>query len=56
MTDYVLEFHNIFKTFGVGKTRIEALKNINLRIENKSLNLLLGSSGSGKSTLLNLQV
>ncbi len=54
MTDYVLEFHNIFKTFGVGKTRIEALKNINLRIENKSLNLLLGSSGSGKSTLLNL--
>ena len=29
MTDNVLEFHNIFKTFGVSKTRIDSLKNIN---------------------------
>ncbi|MGO9387432.1 MAG: ABC transporter ATP-binding protein [Methanobacterium sp.] len=54
MNDNVLEFHNIFKTFGVGRTRIDALKDVNLIIESKSLNLILGSSGSGKSTLLNL--
>jgi hypothetical protein len=40
MTDNVLEFHNIFKTFGVSKTRIDSLKNINLIIESKSLNLI----------------
>jgi putative ABC transport system ATP-binding protein len=54
MSDLILEFRNIFKTFGMGKTKIDALNNVNFKVESKSLNLIIGSSGSGKSTLLNL--
>lgn len=49
-----IELENIGKTFQAGKARFEALKNINLEIEEGSHVAITGKSGSGKSTLLNL--
>ncbi|MBI5680042.1 MAG: ABC transporter ATP-binding protein [Methanobacterium sp.] len=50
----ILEFQDVWKTFGNDKTKLDALKEIDLEIEENSVNLILGPSGSGKSTLLNL--
>ena len=54
MTNTILEFREVWKTYGDDKTKITALNGINLELNKGSLNLLLGPSGSGKTTLLNL--
>ena len=50
----MIKIKNLSKFYGRGDNRIEALKDINLTIEEGSLVCLLGPSGSGKSTLLNI--
>jgi putative ABC transport system ATP-binding protein len=42
------------KTYQVGDTAIEVLKNVNLTIENAKFIAICGPSGSGKTTLLNI--
>lgn len=49
-----LEIKQIKKSFGMGGSRIEVLKGIDLEIERGEFCVLLGPSGSGKSTLLNI--
>ena len=49
-----LEIKQIKKSFGMGDSRIEVLKRIDLEIERGEFCVLLGPSGSGKSTLLNI--
>lgn len=49
-----LEIKNIRKSFGVGDSKVEVLKGIDLGIEQGEFCVLLGPSGSGKSTLLNI--
>ena len=49
-----LEIKQIKKSFGMGDSRIEVLKAIDLEIERGEYCVLLGPSGSGKSTLLNI--
>ena len=49
-----LEIKQIQKSFGMGDSRIEVLKGIDLEIERGEFCVLLGPSGSGKSTLLNI--
>lgn len=49
-----LEIKQIKKSFGMGYSRIEVLKGIDLEIERGEFCVLLGPSGSGKSTLLNI--
>lgn len=44
----MIEVQNLSKSFG----KLEILKNINLRINEKEVVVLIGASGSGKSTLL----
>ena len=44
----MIEIHNLSKSFG----NLEVLKNINLRIDEQEVVVLIGASGSGKSTLL----
>lgn len=44
----------IKKSYGSNETRIEALKGINIEIEQGKLTLLVGPSGSGKTTLLSI--
>lgn len=50
----ILEVHDVCRSFQVGQTKLEVLKNVNIRVKEGTFNLLLGPSGSGKTTLLNI--
>ena len=51
----MIELKNITKIYKAKKTsETIALKNINLKLQDKGMVFILGKSGSGKSTLLNL--
>jgi len=49
-----IQCKNIKKSYGSKETLIQALKGINLEIEQGKLTLLVGPSGSGKTTLLSI--
>lgn len=50
----LIEVKNLCKVYGNGETKVEALKSINLNIEQGEFVAIVGPSGSGKSTLLHL--
>ncbi len=49
-----LEITDLKKSFGVGETKQEVLRGMNLSVARGEFCVLLGPSGSGKSTLLNI--
>ncbi|UCE39262.1 MAG: ABC transporter ATP-binding protein [Thermoplasmata archaeon] len=49
-----IELRDLDKVYNSGKTEFQALKNINLVMDNGGLIAIVGPSGSGKSTLLNM--
>ncbi len=48
----MIEFRNVSKTFNNGGSAVEALKDINLTIQDGDIYGIIGFSGAGKSTLL----
>ncbi len=50
----VFTIEGLWKIYGTGHARVEALRGIDLVLYEKELIVLLGPSGSGKSTLLNI--
>ncbi|MBD2761723.1 ABC transporter ATP-binding protein [Kocuria sp. cx-116] len=54
MTAPVLETENLVKIYGRGETRFDALKGVNLQINEGESVAVVGKSGSGKSTLMHL--
>lgn len=50
----LLELNNITRTYNNGQVRVDALKGINLSINECDFVSIMGPSGSGKSTLLNI--
>ena len=50
----ILKVENLDKSYGKGEAKVDALKNINLNIEQGEFVAIVGQSGSGKSTLLHL--
>ncbi|MBQ6815170.1 MAG: ABC transporter ATP-binding protein [Lachnospiraceae bacterium] len=50
----IIELRNVGKTYGKGECETEALKNVNIKIDEGDFWSIMGPSGSGKSTLLNI--
>ena len=49
----IIELKNVFKTYEIGDSTINALFDINLNIEKSEFVAIMGPSGSGKSTIMN---
>src|SRR6266576_4141591 len=49
-----LELRQVSKTYSSDGQRVEALRDVSLRVEAGTVSALVGRSGCGKSTLLNL--
>ena len=50
----LVRLDRISKHFGEGETRVDALRDVSLKVYPRQLIALLGPSGSGKTTLLNV--
>jgi ABC-type lipoprotein export system ATPase subunit len=50
----MIDVKDVWKIYDVGGEKIEALKSVNLQIENGSFISIVGHSGSGKTTLLSI--
>lgn len=49
----IVDIENLNKFYGMGRNRLQVLKNVNLEIKRGEICTIVGPSGAGKSTLLN---
>jgi putative ABC transport system ATP-binding protein len=50
----MIALNQVFKTYGRGDARVDALKGIDLEIKDGDFVAIIGPSGSGKSTMMNM--
>ncbi len=50
----IIECRGIYKHYGEGSNRVDALKDINLKINQGEIRMFMGPSGSGKTTLISV--
>lgn len=50
----IIKLENLIKVYDIGTIKLEALKGVNLSIEEKEYVAIMGASGSEKSTLMNV--
>jgi putative ABC transport system ATP-binding protein len=51
--DWVIEAHNLTKTYMMGEFEVQALRDVSFNIERGEMVSIMGPSGSGKSTMMN---
>lgn len=56
MSEKILALENVSKTFGFGKNKTEAVKEVSLVIEKQEVISIVGESGSGKTTLAKMML
>lgn len=54
MPEVVAELRKVTKVYGRGPTAVVALRDVDLRVEEGEVLIIMGPSGSGKTTLLNI--
>ena len=50
----ILDLKDVWKTYQMGKIRVDALRGISLNVKSGEFVMIEGPSGSGKSTLMNM--
>jgi putative ABC transport system ATP-binding protein len=50
----MITFHDVYKTYLMGETRVDALQGVTVELPERRLAVIMGPSGSGKSTFLHL--
>ena len=50
----LIELKDVSKVYGTGQAEMQALRNVDLRIEPGDFVAVMGPSGSGKSTCMNI--
>lgn len=54
MTNNILEFKDVWKTYTMGSEKINALSGLKMKLKEGSFKAVMGPSGSGKSTFLHV--
>ncbi len=54
MSGNILELKSVSKSYGSGRTQIEAVRDVNLEVRRGEIVLIMGPSGSGKTTMLSM--
>jgi putative ABC transport system ATP-binding protein len=54
MSEPLVRAHRLWKVFGEGETRVEAVRDVDLELARGEIVLVMGPSGSGKTTLLSM--
>lgn len=52
--NFIINLENVEKNYDLGNTKVNVLKNINIKITANEFLSIMGPSGSGKTTLMNL--
>jgi putative ABC transport system ATP-binding protein len=53
MSDFMIETHQVVKTYNTGKVIVNALRGVDLQVQRGEMISIMGPSGCGKTTLLN---